>query len=137
MDTDKAKRRVLYVEGNEDGTIGGSYFSLLFLVAGLDQTRFTPLVVFATENSLLPRFRATGARTLIVPAAERARASGPLVRLLAKARYFYRAYLVQPRRLARILRSERIDLVHLNNSIRRNHVLDARRAPGGGAVHHA
>jgi glycosyltransferase involved in cell wall biosynthesis len=130
VDTDKAKRRLLFVEGNEDGTIGGSYFSLLFLVAGLDQTRFTPLVVFATENSLVPRFRATGARTLIVPAAERERASGPLVRLLAKARYFYRTYLVQPPRMARILRRERIDLVHLNNSIRRNHswMLAARLA---------
>ena len=75
-DTDKAKWRVLYVEGNADSTIGGSYFSLLFLVAGLDQTRFTPLVVFAKENSLIPRFHATGARTLIVPAVMRARASG-------------------------------------------------------------
>lgn len=130
MDTDKAKRRVLFVEGNEDGTIGGSYFSLLFLVTGLDQTRFEPLVAFAAENSLLPRFRATGAQTLIVPPAVRTRDSGPLGRLLAKARNFYRGYLVQPRRLARILRRERIDLVHLNNSIRSNHawMLAARLA---------
>ena len=129
-DTDKAKWRVLYVEGNADSTIGGSYFSLLFLVAGLDQTRFTPLVVFAKENSLIPRFHATGARTLIVPAVMRARASGPLGRLLAQARFLYRLYVVQPRRLARILRSERIDLVHLNNSIRHNHawMLAARLA---------
>ena len=130
VDTDKVKRHVLYVEGNADGTIGGSYFSLLFLVAGLDQTRFAPLVVFSTENSLLPRFRATGARTLIVPGIERARASGPLGRLIAKARKFYHGYFVEPRRLAQILRSERIDLVHLNNSIRYNHawMLAARLA---------
>ena len=128
--TGKAKWEILYVEGNDDGTIGGSYFSLLYLVAGLDQTRFTPLVVFASENSLLPRFRAAGARTLIVPGTERAPASGPLGRLLANARNFYRTYLVQPRRLARILRNERIDLVHLNNSIQRNHawMLAARLA---------
>jgi glycosyltransferase involved in cell wall biosynthesis len=130
VDTDKAKRRVLYVEGNDDGTIGGSYFSLLYLVAGLDQSRFTPLVVFATENSLLPRFTATGARTLIVPGAGRAPVSGTLRRLLAKARIFYLTYLLLPRRLARILRSERIDLVHLNNTIQRNHawMLAARLA---------
>jgi glycosyltransferase involved in cell wall biosynthesis len=130
VDTDKAQRRLLYVEGNDDGTIGGSYFSLLFLVAGLDQSRFTPLVVFSTENSLLPRFHATGARTLIVPVRVRARISGPVGRLIARARNFYRTYLVQPRRLARILRRERIDLVHLNNSIQRNHawMLAARMA---------
>lgn len=132
MDTDKAKRkrRLLYVEGNDDGTIGGSYFSLLFLVSGLDQTRFTPLVVFATENSLLPRFRATGARTLIVPCGGRTRLSGRLGRLFARAQDLCRTYLVLPRRLARILRRERIDLVHLNNSIAQNHawMLAARLA---------
>jgi glycosyltransferase involved in cell wall biosynthesis len=130
VDTDKAKLRLLYVEANNDGTIGGSYFSLLYLVAGLDPARFSPLVVFTTENSLLSRFHAAGARTLIVPGTERASTSGPLSRLLANARNFYRTYLVQPRRLARILRNERIDLVHLNNSIRRNHawMLAARLA---------
>jgi glycosyltransferase involved in cell wall biosynthesis len=136
-DNDKPKTHVLYVEGNTDSTIGGSYFSLLFLVAGLDQSRFTPLVVFARENSLLPSFRATGARTLIVPGVERARASGPLSRLLAKAQYFYRDYVVQPRRLARILRSERIDLVHLNNSIRFNHAwMIAARLAGVACITH-
>ena len=130
MDTDKAQRRLLYVEANNDGTIGGSYFSLLYLVAGLDPARFAPLVVFTTENSLLPRFRAAGARTLIVPGTERAPTSGPLGRLLAKARSSYLTYLLLPRRLARILRSERIDLVHLNNTIQRNHawMLAARLA---------
>lgn len=130
MDADKAKQRVLYVEGNEDGTIGGSYFSLLFLVSGLDQARFMPVVVFSTENTLLPRFHAAGARTLIVPVGVPARVAGRLGRLLARVQNFWLTYLVMPRRLARILRSERIDLVHLNNSIRGNHawMLAARMA---------
>lgn len=122
-DAKKAKWRMLYVEGNEDGTIGGSYFSLLFLVSGLDRERFEPLVVFATENSLQPRFHAAQVRTLIVPPAPPARAPGylgPLGRLAAKAANFWRGYVSEPRRLARILREERIDLVHLNNTIRRN-----------------
>jgi len=111
---------MLYVEGNEDGTIGGSYFSLLFLVSGLDRTQFAPLVVFAAENSLQPRFHAAGVPTRIVPPVPPARAPGPLGRLGAKAVNFYRGYFAEPRRLARILREERIDFVHLNNSIRRN-----------------
>ena len=130
MDTDKAKRRVLYVEGNADGTIGGSYFSLLFLVSGLDQTRFTPIVAFARENALLPRFQATGARTLILPVGARPRAASRLGRLRDRVMSFCLTYLVMPRRLARILRRENIDLVHLNNSIRSNHawMLAARLA---------
>ena len=114
-----AKQRMLYVEGNLDGTIGGSYFSLLFLVAGLDRTRFEPIVVFATPNSLLPRFEAAGVRTLIVPPAEPGKAFAGSV--IAKALNFFRGFVLEPWRLARILKRERIDLVHLNNSIRRNH----------------
>jgi glycosyltransferase involved in cell wall biosynthesis len=137
VDTDKAKRRLLYVEGSDDGTIGGSHFSLLFLVSGLDQTRFTPLVVFATENALLPRFQATGARTLIVRFGAGPRPSGRLARLVAKARNFCRTYLLLPRRLARILRRERIDLVHLNNSVTQNHAwMIAARLAGVPCITH-
>jgi len=120
---------MLYVEGNEDGTIGGSYFSLLFLVSGLDRTRFEPVVVFAAQNSLQPRFDAARVATRIVPPAPPARAPGAVGRLAAKAVNFWRGYVAEPRRLARILREERIDLVHLNNSIRRNSswMLAARR----------
>jgi glycosyltransferase involved in cell wall biosynthesis len=130
VDTDKAKRRLLYVEGAEDGTIGGSFFSLLLLASGLDQTRFTPLVVFATGNPLVPRFEAAGVRTLIVPFGARARPAGRLARFFARAWDFCRNYLILPRRLARILRRERIDLVHLNNGIWHNHawMLAARLA---------
>ena len=119
-DAEKAKWRMLYVEGNEDGTIGGSYFSLLFLVSGLDRTRYEPLVVFAASNSLLPRFEAARVATRIVTPVPPARAPGKLGRLAAKAVNFWRGYVSEPRRLARILREERIDLVHLNNTIRRN-----------------
>ena len=42
--------RILYCEGNVDGTIGGSYFSLLYLIEGLDRARYEPLVVFHRET---------------------------------------------------------------------------------------
>jgi glycosyltransferase involved in cell wall biosynthesis len=121
MKVQNAKQRMLYVEGNVDGTIGGSYFSLLFLVSGLDRTRFEPIVVFAAENGLLPRFAAEGIRTLIVPPASADPNSKLAGTVLAKAINFWRGFVLEPLRLARLLRRERIDLVHLNNSIRRNH----------------
>jgi glycosyltransferase involved in cell wall biosynthesis len=121
MKLQNAKQRMLYVEGNVDGTIGGSYFSLLFLVAGLDRTRFEPVVVFAAPNALQPRFAEAGVAMLIVPPSSsdpRSRLAGTV---LAKVVNFWRGFIVEPLRLARILRRERIALVHLNNSIRRNH----------------
>jgi glycosyltransferase involved in cell wall biosynthesis len=125
-----APRRILYVEGNVDGTIGGSFFSLLFLVSGLDRTRYEPLVLFAAPNELQPRFHAAGIRTVIHAMPPATKLPTPLGRLAAKGVNFVRGWVLEPARLARFLRKERIDLVHLNNSITRNHpwMLAARRA---------
>ena len=114
-------RRVLYVEGNVFGTVGGSYFSLLYLVSGLDRRRYEPLVIFAADTPLLPRFHSAGVRTLIRPMPAATRLPGPFGRLLAKGLNFWRGLVVEPLRLASLLRRERVDLVHLNNSIVRNH----------------
>ncbi len=114
-------RRVLYFEGNAFGTVGGSYFSLLYLVSGLDRRRYEPLVVFAAENALLPRFHSAGVRTLIRPMATATRLPGKIGRLCAKGLNFLRGLVMEPLRLASLLRRERIELVHLNNSIVRNH----------------
>jgi glycosyltransferase involved in cell wall biosynthesis len=114
-------RRIVYVEGNVDGTIGGSYFSLLFLVSGLDRARFEPLVVFAADNSLVPRYNAAGIRTIIHAPPKPAVMRGPLGRYLSKAVNFARGAILEPLQIAALLRRERIALVHLNNSIVRNH----------------
>lgn len=116
-----AAKRVLYVEGNVDGTVGGSYFSLLYLVSNLDRARYEPVVVFAADTALLPRFHAAGVRTLIRPLPPPVRLRGPVGRLLAKGGNFWRGMVAEPLRLAALLRRERIGLVHLNNSIVRNH----------------
>jgi glycosyltransferase involved in cell wall biosynthesis len=113
--------RILYVEGNIDGTLGGSFFSLLFLVSGLDRSRFEPVVVFAADNALRPRFHAAGITTLVRPVPRPAILNAPGGRLIAKGLNFLRGWIVEPLRLARLLRRERIDLLHLNNSITRNH----------------
>lgn len=114
--------RVLYVEGNPDGTVGGSYFSLLFLVRGLDRQRYEPIVVFAADNPLIPRFHAAGIETRVVPPGRPVRLpGGRLGRLAAQVPNFFRGFVAEPRALAARLRAERIGLVHLNNSILRNH----------------
>ena len=114
-------KNVLYVEGNVDGTVGGSYFSLLYLVSNVDRNRYRPTVVFSADTTLMPKFHAAGVRTLVRPMPPASRLAGPGGRLVSKIVNFWRGMVVEPVRLAAFLRRERIDLVHLNNSIVRNH----------------
>lgn len=105
--------RILYVETNEDGTVGGSYRALEDLVRGLDRARFTPQVVLYQESS----------------AGDALRAAGADVRIWSAARAIERAYsgpqrpwrriqglTAAIRRRTRWLQAEGISLVHLNNS---------------------
>jgi len=58
---------------------------------------------------------------MIRPLPPATRLRGALGRLIAKGVNFWRGMVAEPLRLAALLRRERIDLVHLNNSIVRNH----------------
>jgi len=88
-------RRILYAEQNTDGTVGGSYYSLLDIARTIDRDRYEPVVLFHRNNPLFPRFDAI-CRTIIRPPGVRIRD------ITARAR---------------LLRREGIDLVHLNNDV--------------------
>jgi glycosyltransferase involved in cell wall biosynthesis len=60
------KKRILFIESNIDGTVGGSYFSLLYLVEGLDKNRYAPIVGFYRHNRLIPEFKAAGCDVVIL-----------------------------------------------------------------------
>lgn len=124
------RHRVLFVETNADGTVGGSHRVLLEIVQHLDRGRFEPLVAFAEENILVPQFRKI-ASVLVLPTgrfvlAERVPTLGQLALrrpwLFAPALAAQKVYnLVRhaipglSRTIALLLR-ERIDLVCLNNA---------------------
>lgn len=123
---------ILYCEGNTDGTVGGSYFSLLYLVAGLDKDKYRPLVVFHDEHAILHRYHAAGIATLIVPSyvpvvlplLSKGNVAGsvlnPLIRSLQKTFNLASGLLGQAVRYARLIKHHRIEIVHLNNSVIRN-----------------
>jgi glycosyltransferase involved in cell wall biosynthesis len=123
--------RVIYLETNVDGTIGGSYYSLLYLVKGLDRNRYSPLVVFHTEHTLLPRFQEAGIETVVLPPAmprtfaSRFQSSSVVVRdcasFLQKAANVTLFFAWQAIARALWLRSQGAQIVHLNNSIVKNH----------------
>lgn len=125
--------RIAYCEGNLDGTVGGSYFSLLYLVTGLDKTEFEPVVVFRRDHPFLDRYREAGIRTVVMPINVHTRATGAgdvhdrrgvLGKINAKYRAatsFFRLFVFDSIRVAWWLLRNRIRLVHLNNSVTRLH----------------
>lgn len=124
-------KRILYVEENLDGTIGGSHYCLLELVRGIDKTRFSPAVVFFQDNVLIPEFKKLcpvitfhKQRGWVIkrdfPAfyslAERSIALVPVLALFQKTYNFFRYALVDFFKVISLLKKYRIDLVHLNNA---------------------
>ena len=61
------KKRVLFVEQNRDGTVGGSHTALLMLVQHLDLSQFEPVVAFYESNPLIDAFR-RHAQVVLLPA---------------------------------------------------------------------
>ncbi len=128
----RAEVRVLYCEGNTDGTIGGSYFSLLYLVEGLKGTGYRPVVVFHRTHGLLQRFANSGADVLVLekqpplrlrPVNSAFGRRHPIlvapIRLVQRAVNFIR-FLSSVRENAALLRKLDVALLHLNNSVTRS-----------------
>ncbi len=121
----------MYCESNTDGTVGGSFFSLLYLVKGLDKDRFRPIVVFHCNHSLIPEYEEAGIKTLIIPKPlplvfgkpgnMLLSAIFPLLKFFQKIVNFIRFFPATAISYARLLKKHNIQLLHLNNSIVRNH----------------
>jgi glycosyltransferase involved in cell wall biosynthesis len=147
--------RTLYVE--TAASVGGSVISLYELVRGLDRSLYEPVVLFHEPNPCRERFRALGVNVITLNERPSAGASADVTHpneeegsqrdiAVSLSRYgkwlgkTYRTlkdvYLLVgrdwplARRLARVVRDERIDVVHHNNTLRggRATVLAARLA---------
>jgi glycosyltransferase involved in cell wall biosynthesis len=128
--------RILFFEGNPDGTVGGSYFSLLYLADGIDRSRYQPVVTFRREIPFLKRFHDAGLEVHIEPGHRAFQLPGVdaaltkrLVPLRAALQLVQAAinvvlfFLVSAPRWTMFLRRQRIRLVHANNSVTRSHDL--------------
>lgn len=116
-------KRILFVESNRDGTVGGSYFLLLDLIRGLDRSRYEPIVGFHRENYLMDQFRAAGAEVVLFDNLKPVDfgALNGVLNPLKRLGNLYVGLYAQARVHAKYLREKRIDLVNLNNSMTRNH----------------
>lgn len=124
-------KRILFVEPNTDGTIGGSTYCLLEVIKHLDKSRFDPIVAFYRDNILVSQFRKIcqvlileGGKGLVLqrrfPTFYRwFRNTGAILSLLLFAQKTFNAtYFVVPwffTLLFTLLR-EHIDLVCINNA---------------------
>lgn len=110
---DGAPRRILLVEVNIDGTSGGSHQAMFDLARHLDPSRYTPVALFYQNNSFVDRLRSLGVQVIIWEEVWR-REHGTPSRWFTPRRVVGLAQAIS-RRVA-LLRRERIDLVHMNNS---------------------
>ena len=126
--------KVLYCENNVDGTVGGSYYSLLYLVKNVDKQKYYPIVVFYTEHTLLPAYREAGVETHVwkktdsftfgSPHHKIWKWLGPLrpvATICQKLLNFAFGFIWPALERARYLKKNGIKIVHLNNSVLYNH----------------
>jgi glycosyltransferase involved in cell wall biosynthesis len=107
-------KRILHVEANEDGTIGGSHRALADLVRAVDHERYTPVILFYQHNPHVAALRDQGVEVHVF---DQERAFEREVRGQGGLRKFADYFGAIARR-RRFLRAQRVDLVHLNNSPR-------------------
>lgn len=111
-----AAKRVLLVEISQDRTVGGSHQCLFDLARGLDRAAYTPVVLFYQRNPYVDRLRSLGIQVYAWDEERRIeKRVGHLPAVLGRLRSGWTVGGAVWRRL-RLLRGERIDLVHMNNS---------------------
>jgi glycosyltransferase involved in cell wall biosynthesis len=103
---------ILFIEENKDGTVGGSHKCLLYLVQYINKDRFTPVVLFYQANAWVELFKRY-AKTHIIDFRNYYK-RGPI--------YFRKCvntmiHLNSIIRCISFIKRNRINLVHLNNTV--------------------
>ncbi|HET8625082.1 MAG TPA: glycosyltransferase family 4 protein [Gemmatimonadales bacterium] len=129
-------RRVVLVEDNRDGTVGGSFQCVHDIARHLERSRYTPVAMFWEENRFADALRGAGievhfGRKLFTAESPPDRRRGLVARMARLA-----AGVLRRRRF---LRAVGADLLHLNNSpaIGCDNWLPAARLTGLPIVTHA
>jgi glycosyltransferase involved in cell wall biosynthesis len=120
-------KKILYLEHNIDGTVGGSHYCLLEICRNIDRSKYLPVVCFFQENSLLSEFTQSGAEVIIrsdmKPFRVKTRLLGPFSAFIQAGVNMVKALVFRSASWAVYLWRNQIDLVHLNNAIGFDHDL--------------
>ena len=116
------KKRILYIESNRDGTVGGSYYMLFYLVRGLNKDLYQPVVMFYENNPLIGKFRKLAIEVVVYdhysPSGGRIRNFSDFIKFSPR---LVRDVLWGHFKVTKKLDEINPDLVHLNNSYAVNH----------------
>lgn len=116
------KKRILYIESNRDGTVGGSYYSLFYLVRGLNKDLYQPVVMFYENNPLIGKFRKLAIEVVVYdhysPSDGRIRNFSDFIKFFPR---LVRDVLWGHFKITKKLDEINPDIVHLNNSYAINH----------------
>jgi glycosyltransferase involved in cell wall biosynthesis len=118
------RKRILLIEQNTDGTIGGSHHSLLLLVKHLDRRAYEPYVAFYERHALLDEYRKYAPVVLLPHRTPLLYGHGRKPGLLTAATLGFRKAINFSRstasaidRMAQVFGFIRPDVIHLNNSV--------------------
>lgn len=116
-------KKVLFLEHNVDGTVGGSHICLLSICRHLDRERYHPVVCFYQDNPLVEEFRQFGATVLLLPPFEpvifgksHIAAFNYIAGLSQSAINLLRMTVARTWMWIPLLKKYEIDIIHLNNS---------------------
>ncbi|HJP59905.1 MAG TPA: glycosyltransferase family 4 protein [Gemmatimonadaceae bacterium] len=110
--------RVLFVEPNDDGTVGGSHQVLLDFARNIDRRRYEPVAVFYQDNVFVARLRDAGVEVhLLADAWHREKTVMRSGRRLLQGRMFVEAVA----RRVRFLRQHDISILHINGTPQTGH----------------
>ena len=97
-------KNILYL--NKSAEVGGSETSLFLLLKHIDRRAFIPIVVLPSRGSFAEQLQTIGVKVIIVPLHTIHWKGGNPI-----------PYLATVFRLVRIIRYERIHLIHFNNHV--------------------
>lgn len=101
--------KILYLQSTSE--IGGSDIALLRILEKLDRSRFEPTVLLPNDGPLVAAFRRLGCEVFLLPGMlPLTTRRGPLY----LARYLFN-YPLAVWRIARLIRRQKVDLVHTNS----------------------
>jgi glycosyltransferase involved in cell wall biosynthesis len=118
------RKKILFVEQNQDGTVGGSYYCLLYFLKCLDRKKYDPIVMFYDKNLLIDKFKREQCSILIFikPTGRKFSSPYPLLNifylLLQKIFNFINVSFIPLIKFIFVLLKNRIFLIQLNNTAR-------------------
>jgi len=126
-------KKILYIEGCRDGTIGGSHTCLYSMVTNINRNKFQPIVVFYDDHHIAHKLRDLNIKVHIFPnkkpiiftrklkKSSFKKITSRLFLLLQKMINFSSYFLRPALYNALFIKKNNIDIVHLNNSVNGNH----------------